>query len=51
MEKTMRLFSQEVMPHFRPPGNEPFYARGLPVPGTKSMLAAHEARSALAQNA
>jgi alkanesulfonate monooxygenase SsuD/methylene tetrahydromethanopterin reductase-like flavin-dependent oxidoreductase (luciferase family) len=39
MQKTMRLLSQEVMPHFRPPGNKPFYERGLPVPGTKSMLA------------
>jgi alkanesulfonate monooxygenase SsuD/methylene tetrahydromethanopterin reductase-like flavin-dependent oxidoreductase (luciferase family) len=44
MRKNMTLFSQEVMPHFRPPGNQPYWARGLPVPGTKSMLAGWEDR-------
>jgi len=39
MQKTMRLLSQEVMPHFRPPGNKPFWERGEPIPGPKSMLA------------
>jgi len=48
MEKHMRLFSQEVMPHFRPPGNKPYWDRGLPVPGTKSMLAGWEERRAAA---
>jgi alkanesulfonate monooxygenase SsuD/methylene tetrahydromethanopterin reductase-like flavin-dependent oxidoreductase (luciferase family) len=49
MEKNMRLFSQEVMPHFRPPGNKPHWERGLPVPGTKSMLAGWADRRARAE--
>jgi hypothetical protein len=32
------------MPHFRPTGNKPFHARGLPIPGTKSVLAGWEER-------
>lgn len=34
VEKNMQLFAEEVMPHFRPPGNQPAWERGLPVPGT-----------------
>jgi hypothetical protein len=49
MEKYMRLFSQEGMPHFRPPGNKPHWERGLPVPGTKSMLAGWADRRARAE--
>jgi hypothetical protein len=30
----MTLFAEEVMPLFRPPGNQPAWARGVPVPGT-----------------
>jgi alkanesulfonate monooxygenase SsuD/methylene tetrahydromethanopterin reductase-like flavin-dependent oxidoreductase (luciferase family) len=44
--KSMTLFAEQVMPHFRPPGNEPFHERGLPLPGTKPMLAAWEERQA-----
>jgi alkanesulfonate monooxygenase SsuD/methylene tetrahydromethanopterin reductase-like flavin-dependent oxidoreductase (luciferase family) len=32
--KNMTLFAEEVMPLFRPPGNQPAWARGVPVPGT-----------------
>jgi hypothetical protein len=31
--KNMTLFAEEVMPHFRPPGNQPAWERGEPVPG------------------
>ena len=31
--KNMTLFAEEVMPHFRPPGNEPAWKRGVPIPG------------------
>jgi hypothetical protein len=33
--KNMTLFAEEVMPQFRPPGNQPAWARGVPVPGTQ----------------
>jgi alkanesulfonate monooxygenase SsuD/methylene tetrahydromethanopterin reductase-like flavin-dependent oxidoreductase (luciferase family) len=36
--KNMTMFAEEVMPHFRPPGNEPAWARGVPVPGTRESL-------------
>jgi alkanesulfonate monooxygenase SsuD/methylene tetrahydromethanopterin reductase-like flavin-dependent oxidoreductase (luciferase family) len=36
--KNMTLFAEEVMPHFRPPGNQPAWARGVPVPGTPESL-------------
>jgi hypothetical protein len=29
----MTLFAEEVMPQFRPPGNQPAWERGEPVPG------------------
>ena len=31
--KNMTLFAEEVMPHFRPPGNLPAWKRGIPIPG------------------
>lgn len=43
--KSMELFSQQVMPHFRPDGNKPFWGRGEPLPGTKSMLEGWKARN------
>ena len=46
MDKHMRLLAEEVMPHFRPPGNQPYWKRGLPVPGTRSLLAGWEERQA-----
>jgi alkanesulfonate monooxygenase SsuD/methylene tetrahydromethanopterin reductase-like flavin-dependent oxidoreductase (luciferase family) len=36
--KNMTLFAEEVMPHFRPPGNQPAWARGVPVPGSPESL-------------
>lgn len=36
--KNMTLFAEEVMPLFRPPGNRPAWARGIPVPGTPASL-------------
>src|SRR6185369_287635 len=36
--KNMTLFAEEVMPHFRPPGNLPAWKRGVPVPGTPESL-------------
>jgi hypothetical protein len=34
--KNMTLFAEGVMPHFRPPGNQPAWARGVPAPGAVS---------------
>ena len=34
----MTLFAEEVMPHFRPPGNKPAWERGVPVPGSPESL-------------
>ena len=31
--KNMTLFAEEVMPRFRPAGNQPAWMRGEPVPG------------------
>jgi len=42
--KNMTLFAEEVMPHFRPPGNLPAWKRGVPVPGTPESLSASAAR-------
>ena len=36
--KNMTLFAEEVMPHFRPPGNKPAWERGVPVPGSPASL-------------
>jgi alkanesulfonate monooxygenase SsuD/methylene tetrahydromethanopterin reductase-like flavin-dependent oxidoreductase (luciferase family) len=36
--KNMTLFAEEVMPHFRPPGNKPAWERGVPVPGSPESL-------------
>jgi hypothetical protein len=36
--KNMTLFAEEVMPLFRPPGNQPAWERGVPVPGTPASL-------------
>ena len=36
--KNMTLFAEEVMPSFRPPGNQPAWARGVPVPGSPESL-------------
>lgn len=44
--KSMTLLANEVMPHFRPPGNKPYWERGLPVPGTESLLEGIAARQA-----
>ncbi|GAA5164279.1 LLM class flavin-dependent oxidoreductase [Pseudonocardia eucalypti] len=38
VEKNMTLFAEEVMPLFRPPGNQPAWARGVPVPGSPESL-------------
>jgi hypothetical protein len=43
--KSMTLFAEEVMPHFRPPGNLPAWKRGIPVPGTPESLSARAAAS------
>jgi alkanesulfonate monooxygenase SsuD/methylene tetrahydromethanopterin reductase-like flavin-dependent oxidoreductase (luciferase family) len=32
--KNMTLMAEEVMPLFRPPGNQPAWARGVPAPGS-----------------
>ena len=37
--KNMTLFAEEVMPHFRPPGNKPAWERGVPIPGNPQSLA------------
>ncbi|HEY2604152.1 MAG TPA: LLM class flavin-dependent oxidoreductase [Thermoleophilaceae bacterium] len=36
--KNMTIFAEEVMPHFRPPGNKPAWERGVPVPGSPESL-------------
>ena len=36
--KNMTLFAEEVMPHFRPAGNEPAWKRGVPLPGSAGLV-------------
>ena len=35
--KNMTLFAEEVMPRFRPPGNQPAWERGVPLPGSAAL--------------
>jgi alkanesulfonate monooxygenase SsuD/methylene tetrahydromethanopterin reductase-like flavin-dependent oxidoreductase (luciferase family) len=36
--KNMTLFAEEVMPRFRPPGNQPAWERGVPLPGSAGLV-------------
>ena len=36
--KNMTLFAEEVMPRFRPPGNQPAWERGVPLPGSAALV-------------
>jgi hypothetical protein len=36
--KNMTLFAEEVMPRFRPPGNQPAWERGVPLPGAAASV-------------
>jgi alkanesulfonate monooxygenase SsuD/methylene tetrahydromethanopterin reductase-like flavin-dependent oxidoreductase (luciferase family) len=44
--QTMTLMAEQVMPHFRPAGNEPFWRRGLPLPGMQALLDGRSAQDA-----